>query len=106
MFEPGKSGNPAGRPKGVHQGKIAAGVREFMGEDDPDFEGMTRLQVAMVKLYERVKADGDVAAFREIANRGWGMPVETKELTVSTDATQTTLGKWLADMGGDIAPKP
>jgi hypothetical protein len=60
-FAPGQSGNPGGRPKG-----IAATVKERVSAEDV-VAGF--LEVAQDP---RAKASERIAAWRELADRGWG----------------------------------
>jgi Family of unknown function (DUF5681) len=62
-FQPGQSGNPGGRPKGV-----ARTVREVCGGSP------LRLAQGLLQIAEDPKAhDRDrVAAYRELLDRGWG----------------------------------
>lgn len=101
-FQPGQSGNPGGRPKAVK--KLAEACREFLESEGGD--GKTKLEEVLHALYMRATAEGDPTAAKALLDRGWGTPVETKDLNITTDATQTQLGQWLADMDGKSAPKP
>lgn len=60
-FQPGQSGNPGGRPRG-----LAASVKELV----------TPEQVAQgfyeIAVDPRAKASERIAAWRELADRGWG----------------------------------
>jgi hypothetical protein len=62
-FQPGQSGNPGGRPKGV-----ARTVRELCG-GSPE-----RLAQGLLEIAEdpKVRPRDRIAAYHELLNRGWG----------------------------------
>ena len=86
-FEPGRSGNPGGRPRG-----LARKVREVLGDDDG--ETLARLwagitsgvlvtsvptyhpdgSVTQERVVERVSVADRIAASKLLAERGWGKP--------------------------------
>jgi hypothetical protein len=102
VFQPGQSGNPGGRPKG-----IAAKAREHTDR-------------AIEVLVEGMEDDDHkvrIAASREILDRGWGKPLAmtadiTKRLDEFTDDDldagisflRAALGASLGD-GADEGPK-
>ncbi len=63
-FEPGKSGNPGGRPKGIDR------VRDLCRAKTE----LAVLTLASIMVNKRVNAGARVRAAQEILDRGWGKP--------------------------------
>ena len=62
MFEPGESGNPGGRPKGM---SITAELRKLL-DDGTVAEDIAK---ALIKLAKDTNFKGNVAAFKELLDR-------------------------------------
>jgi len=61
-FQPGQSGNPGGRPKGV-----ARAFRDVLGGSP------TEAALGLLEIARTAKRDADrIAAWRELLDRGWG----------------------------------
>lgn len=76
MFEPGKSGNPSGRPKGLQRA-----LRERYGED-----GGRLIKMLERYAFGRVKKASHrerIQAIGMLLERGWGKPVQ--EVAGSSD---------------------
>ena len=54
-FQPGQSGNPAGRPKGSTKAKLMRIFKEEMSEDD--FRAIVRSRIKRAKAGDRFAAD-------------------------------------------------
>lgn len=86
-FRKGQSGNPGGRPKGKTSGNAL--VRELL-EEIIEYEQVikgkkTKLKGTayeiMIRRLRQEALNGDHWAFRELANRGYGMPRQSMEVT-------------------------
>lgn len=74
QFKPGQSGNPGGRPK---KRPITDAILKELRVKGPNGQD-SHLQLAVWKLVQLAIA-GDVAAFKELANRVEGTPVQPME---------------------------
>ena len=76
-FKKGQSGNPGGRPKGIH---ITALIREFAQKPVPgDESGLTR-QELLADLLWRMALKGNEMAYRTILERAEGKVKDRLEL--------------------------
>jgi hypothetical protein len=78
-WQPGQSGNPAGRPKGVKF--LSEALREALSASAPD--GISWTEKVAQALIDRACL-GDPAAFREIADRIEGKVKESVEVSGQT----------------------
>lgn len=83
-FEPGKSGNPAGRPKKLPD--IDELLADVLGDEK---EGKTAAHSILMAL-EAKAAKGDVRAAEVLLDRAWGKPKQSHELT-GKDGSEFTL---------------
>lgn len=118
QFQPGKSGNPAGKPKGTKH--INSWVQELM--QDEDFEATIRdgyniveFKGAPIKAIikaQMIKAlNGDTKAYDSLVKSGWvqkqevsgndGNPIETSS-TVTFIPKQLPNDYWKQDASNDI----
>jgi hypothetical protein len=72
-FQPGVSGNPAGRPR------MASALVKAGEEVDVLFPNMPRVDAAALALWRKAMV-GDVSAFREIADRTEGKVTQSVEV--------------------------
>lgn len=95
-FEPGKSGNPNGRPKGTENSKtrllrllsIAQKKKNPFTGDEEDFTILEQMDVKVI-----VKAlKGDLKAYKEIVDRLEGTPTNKQEHEFTGDSIP--LMKW------------
>jgi hypothetical protein len=95
-FQPGKSGNPAGRPKGIPNPSRV--LRQMIDAE------------AIVKRLEQAALSGDVAAARTLLERALPVyrsaaaPVELPELEAAGDFTDKARAVLAAVAGGKIPP--
>ena len=88
-FQPGQSGNPAGRPVGTGRKTWETLVKDctakygdFLAFQHPDIETEIRdpMEIALVKLIEALQ-NGERWAIEECLARGLGRPRQAVELT-------------------------
>ncbi len=83
-FQPGQSGNPAGRPKGSRtRAPLKDALNKYLNEKDKD--GNLRLDVLAGKLYG-MAIGGDVQAMKLIYERMEGKPKQAIEVSTDTPA--------------------
>lgn len=93
-FEPGKSGNPKGRPpKGQSE---AERTRHFLDEYDEEL-GCTRGEAIRRVKYQLALA-GSVQAIESLETRAYGKPVDTLKIERGEEAPQGWIGL-LGDYG-------
>lgn len=82
VFQAGQSGNPLGRPP---KDWTWAGLIEEEAEriDDTDPSKKRKIKETITKAVMKKAQEGDVQAYREIANRTDGMPKETQDITLT-----------------------
>lgn len=74
-WKPGQSGNPAGRKAGTSLAdKVRGALQENAGK-----EGYTTLD-ALLDVLKKAALAGDLAAIRELLDRGYGKPGESLKL--------------------------
>ncbi len=77
-FQPGQSGNPKGRPKGV---TLSDALRRMLAEAAPGRSEQTYAE-AIARALCKQAAKGNVLAAREIADRTEGKPKQAVDMTV------------------------
>lgn len=75
-FKKGESGNPKGRPKLPDLRQVMA---EILGEEK---DGKTALMAIVAKL-RQLAANGNIKAAEVLLARGFGLPKEHKEITIT-----------------------
>lgn len=86
QFKAGQSGNPSGRPKGSRNRSTI--VREWLeakATDDSEGEVSDQLVRALI----RKAAEGDVMAFRELFDSGYGKNTDK----IESNVTYTKMGR-------------
>ena len=88
QFKPGKSGNPAGRPKGARS--LSEEVRAALRRKIPITEGgrkrmISVLEAALRRLVEQAVAKGDRQAIREILTLADTYGVEAGRAALSSE---------------------
>jgi hypothetical protein len=104
QFQPGKSGNPGGRPKI----RVLAEMLAAVGNQVEKKSGKTYFQLAAEALLSKA-FNGDVQAFRELADRIDGRTTQSVELAgpggkgipveMSLDEIQTRINELLVKGG-------
>lgn len=87
-WQPGQSGNPAGRPKDVAR-EIARKV--FINNDEAIYRGMAEKA-----------AKGDAYAFKELAERAFGKLRESVAISHQDDTSDADLGARIAALERDL----
>ncbi len=77
VFQPGQSGNPAGKPKGSLS--VVSALKKELARI-PDGEKKTQLKLLVEKIIEKGVKDGDVQMLKDIVNRIDGLPRETIDI--------------------------
>jgi hypothetical protein len=110
-FLPGQTANPAGRPRGSVQAKLAEIIKDIgaelrkvevqEGDKAAKQIAMTNLEIVVRRLY-RDAQNGLVPASREIFDRGWGKAMQPFEVSgangegikiiIADDPPKTDLG--------------
>ena len=115
-FQPGQSGNPAGKPKGTEHSStrlkrllVAVGkMKNPLTGQTEEFSGLEMMDAAIIARAMK----GDVAAYREILDRLEGkVPAKTEvigsmNLTGSAAAVGEQEAKALLSLLNRIAPAP
>jgi hypothetical protein len=95
QFQPGRSGNPGGRPKARTLAEMLAAVGDQVEKES----GKTYFQLAAEALVSRA-SDDDVQAFREFADRIDGRATQSVELSgvngqpIAIDSTSAWKREW------------
>ncbi len=77
-FQPGQSGNPAGRPKSI---TLSEALRTQLSQPVPnDAKGRTFAEVIALRVCVKAAVQGDVSAAREIADRTEGKPRQSVDV--------------------------
>jgi hypothetical protein len=82
-WQPGESGNPAGRPV---TSDIKAEARDFLSECDDPRTGKARLRVLLEIAYRRAR-QGSAKHLEMLLDRGWGKPLQGIDLDARVDFT-------------------
>jgi hypothetical protein len=78
-FQPGQSGNPAGRPK---IRTLTEAYRKYLAEPHPDYAGLSRAEVIAMRQCAIAESDdkGSTNAAKEMADRTEGKPRQSVEI--------------------------
>lgn len=81
VFQPGVSGNPAGKKPGTLS--VVAALKKKLAEvDDTDIDKRTYLSQLIDSIIEKGIKDKDVGMIKDIINRTDGLPKETLDHNV------------------------
>lgn len=88
LFQPGKSGNPKGRPKGTD---TLSALLKRLGEEELDGSDMDKREAIMRKVY-KLAFDGQPWAVQFIADRTEGKPNQKIDIEQHDPAEVRVIG--------------
>lgn len=84
QFQPGTSGNPGGRPKGLERlAREAVSLREYTAHNGKTYKGEEAAFHCLLDMFfdHRIQPRERIAAFKEWCDRGYGKAKQTVNVT-------------------------
>lgn len=91
-FQPGVSGNPGGRPKGLERtAREAMALREYTAKSGQTFKGEEAAFQCLIDMFfdEKCAPRERIAAFKEWCDRGYGKAKQSVKVTGESAAVAT-----------------